>query len=102
MRKNNIRITALAFVVLVFLSCPICPRAQVGKAPYPAMAPLDQYLIPDENAEIALARSAAPGGGTRCSKRGGSSHPATTRKQATDQGGLSCPKTFGLRYSDCV
>jgi len=25
----------------------------------PAMAPLDQYLIPDENAEIALARSAA-------------------------------------------
>ena len=29
-------------------------------APYPAMAPLDQYLIPDENAEIALARSAAP------------------------------------------
>jgi hypothetical protein len=60
MRKNNIRITALAFVVLVVLSCPICPRAQVEKAPYPAMAPLDQYLIPDENAEIALARSAAP------------------------------------------
>ena len=24
------------------------------------MAPLDQYLIPDENAEIALARSSAP------------------------------------------
>ena len=24
------------------------------------MAPLDQYLMPDENAEIALARSAAP------------------------------------------
>ncbi len=60
MRKNNIRITALAFVVLGVLSCPICPRAQVEKAPYPAMAPLDQYLIPDENAEIALARSAAP------------------------------------------
>jgi hypothetical protein len=28
--------------------------------PYPAMAPLDQYLMPDEHAEIALARSAAP------------------------------------------
>src|SRR5579863_733453 len=28
--------------------------------PYPAMAPLDQYLIPDQAAEIALARSAAP------------------------------------------
>ena len=60
MRKNNIRIAALALVVLVFLSCPICSRAQVEKAPYPAMAPLDQYLISDENAEIALARSAAP------------------------------------------
>ncbi len=61
MRKNNIRIAALALIVLVFLSCPICLRAQVEKAaPYPAMALLDQYLIPDENAEIALARSAAP------------------------------------------
>src|SRR5271157_3315641 len=60
MRKNNIRIAALALVVLVFLSCPIRSRAQVEKAPYPAMAPLDQYLISDENAEIALARSAAP------------------------------------------
>jgi hypothetical protein len=60
MRKNNFRITALTFVVLVFLSCPICSRAQVERASYPSMAPLDQYLIPDENAEIALARSAAP------------------------------------------
>jgi hypothetical protein len=60
MRKNNIRIAALALVVLAFLSCPICSRAQLEKAPYPAMAPLDQYLISDENAEIALARSAAP------------------------------------------
>jgi hypothetical protein len=60
MRKNNIRIAALALVVLVFLSGPICSQAQVEKAPYPAMAPLDQYLISDENAEIALARSAAP------------------------------------------
>ena len=60
MQKNNIRIAAVALIVLVFLSCPICLRAQVEKAaPYPAMAPLDQYLIPDENAEIALARSAA-------------------------------------------
>ena len=30
------------------------------KAAYTVMAPLDQYLIPDEKAEIALARSAAP------------------------------------------
>jgi hypothetical protein len=60
MRKNNIRIAASAFVVLVLLSCPIHSQTQPKKAPYPAMAPLDQYLISDETAEIALARSAAP------------------------------------------
>ena len=31
-----------------------------GKGAYPAMAPLQQYLMADEKAEIALARSAAP------------------------------------------
>ena len=31
-----------------------------SKTPYPSMAALDQYLMPDRNAEIALARSAAP------------------------------------------
>jgi len=35
-------------------------RAQDPKTPYPSMAPVDQYLIPDRDAEIALARSAAP------------------------------------------
>jgi hypothetical protein len=60
MRKNNIRITALAFVVPIVLSLPACARSQVEKAPYPTMAPLDRYLIADEHAEIALARSAAP------------------------------------------
>lgn len=35
-------------------------RAQSPKTAYPNMAPLDQYLMPDRNAEIALARSAAP------------------------------------------
>jgi hypothetical protein len=34
-------------------------QAEDAKTPYPAMAPLDQYLM-DANAEIALARSAAP------------------------------------------
>jgi hypothetical protein len=60
MWKNNIRITALVCVVPIFSSWLACAQAQVGKAPYPVMAPLDQYLIADENAEIALARSAAP------------------------------------------
>ena len=58
MRKNQIRIMALAFVVPIFSSWSACAQAQVEKAPYPVMAPLDQYLISDENAEIALARSA--------------------------------------------
>jgi hypothetical protein len=34
--------------------------AQDAKTQYPSMAPLDQYLMADRNAEIALARSAAP------------------------------------------
>ena len=35
-------------------------HAQDAKAPYPTMAPIEQYLMADQNAEIALARSAAP------------------------------------------
>jgi hypothetical protein len=35
-------------------------NADAGAAPYPTMAPLDQYLIADRSAEVALARSAAP------------------------------------------
>lgn len=34
--------------------------AQDAATPYPAMAPIDQYLMADRGAEIALARSAAP------------------------------------------
>jgi hypothetical protein len=34
-------------------------QAQDAKTPYPSMAPLNQYLIPDRSDEIALARSAA-------------------------------------------
>src|SRR5579862_2766551 len=60
MRKNNIRIAALAFVIPILFLWPAYARAQAAKAPYPVMAPLDQYLISDEKAEIALARSSAP------------------------------------------
>jgi hypothetical protein len=60
MRKNNIRITALALIILIPFLRPAYAPAQAGKAPHPVMAPLDQYLIPDEKAEIVLARSAAP------------------------------------------
>lgn len=54
--------------ILAFLSCALLlgfigvqrGRAQAPKPAYPSMAPLDQYLMADRNAEIALARSAAP------------------------------------------
>ena len=35
-------------------------QAQETKAPYASMAPLDRYLIADRDAEITLAKSAAP------------------------------------------
>ena len=35
-------------------------RSQEIKTKYPNMAPVEEYLMPDRNAEIALARSAAP------------------------------------------
>ena len=60
MLKNNMRITALASLIPILFLWPACARAQAAKAPYPVMAPLDQYLIPAEKDEIALARSSAP------------------------------------------
>jgi hypothetical protein len=42
------------------LSCTLPVRAAEPATRYPAMAPLDQYLMPDRDAEIALARSSAP------------------------------------------
>jgi hypothetical protein len=53
-------ITLPVFVLAVVLSAARPEQAQDAKAPYPSMAPLEQYLISDRNAEIALARSAAP------------------------------------------
>jgi hypothetical protein len=58
MRKNHLKIIALAFALQIVSADAV---AQAGKAAYPEMAPLDQYLISDEKSEIALARSAAPG-----------------------------------------
>ena len=47
------------FGLLVVLTAAWQAHAQDNKRPYPNMAPLDQYLM-DRNAEIAMARSAAP------------------------------------------
>jgi hypothetical protein len=61
LRKNNVTMIALAFLLQVAKPGATCQtRAQTEKNPYPAMAPLDHYLIPDQSSEIALARSAAP------------------------------------------
>jgi hypothetical protein len=55
-RRRALRGVALAVVFLVVGRA----KAQDGKTAYPAMAPLEQYLMPDRNEEIKLARSAAP------------------------------------------
>jgi len=61
MRNNRVKVAlVLLFVMVVLASSTSQMRAQAEKVPYPTMAPLDQYLIPDANAEIALARTAAP------------------------------------------
>ena len=61
MRKSRFKLTTSAFLVQVALLCPTGhAQTSAEKALYPAMAPLDQYLIASESAEIALARTAAP------------------------------------------
>src|SRR6266849_5163101 len=61
MKLGIARTVALpSFVLAVGLSPAWPEQAQDAKAPYPSMAPLEQYLTADRNAEIALARSAAP------------------------------------------
>jgi hypothetical protein len=53
----------VTILVSVFLALVVLPdairEARAQENPYPAMAPLEQYLMP-KDAEIALARSAAP------------------------------------------
>jgi hypothetical protein len=62
MRKNHVKIIALAFALQIVLPDAVGQAvAQTGKATYAAMASLDQYLILDEKSEVALAHSAAPG-----------------------------------------
>ena len=58
MRKSNL--VAFTFLVQIFISFVASHAHAQAANPYPAMAPLDQYLIADEQSEIALARTAAP------------------------------------------
>ena len=52
-------IAPIAFALLAMLGADSRAQAQEVKTPYPNMAPVSQYLM-ERNAEIALARSAAP------------------------------------------
>jgi len=59
LRKILSTIALGSFALVVMLGVAGQGQAQDAKAPYPSMAPLDQYLM-ERNAEMALARSAAP------------------------------------------
>jgi hypothetical protein len=61
MQKQTIRLAGLLLLALAAWPGAMPQAQSQTKAnPYPTMAPLDQYLIADKTAEIALARSAAP------------------------------------------
>ena len=60
MGQKIVAVIALgAFALVIGLGELRQAQAQQAKEPYPSMAPLEQYLM-DRDAEIALARSAAP------------------------------------------
>ena len=107
-----------SFALLVVLGTACCGTANLAMAqdavtPYPKMAPIDQYLMTDQSAEIALARSAAPESTSRdakswfldgmVSKR--RSKGRTVSRVSWDGDGLPRPiLTFGTRRfaSPCV
>ena len=61
MNREMVRTITLGTFALVAVLCAAqSGRAADAKTPYSSMAPLDQYLMADRNAEIDLARSAAP------------------------------------------
>jgi hypothetical protein len=65
MLKKTATFAGIAFFAQLLLLIAVAPAraqgaAQAVKSAYPSMAALDQYLMADEKAEIALARTAAP------------------------------------------
>jgi hypothetical protein len=61
MKRNTVKMIALpSFGWALALGAARHAQAQGATTPYPSMAPLEQYLMEDRNAEIALAQSAAP------------------------------------------
>ena len=61
MRKKKVGAIAIkSFALLVVFGTAYQAMAQDATTPYQNMAPIEQYLMADRDAEIALARSAAP------------------------------------------
>jgi len=58
--RRLMMVACLSFVLIPGLIGMKQGQAQAAKTAYSNMAPLDQYLMADRDAEIALARSAAP------------------------------------------
>jgi len=59
-RNGFAAVASLIFVLSCFSGVSRQAWSLDAKTQYPSMAPLDQYLMADRNAEIALALSAAP------------------------------------------
>jgi hypothetical protein len=60
MEQRTLKLSALAGSILMVVLGAISQMQAQTQTAYPSMASLDRYLMPDRNAEIALARSAAP------------------------------------------
>jgi hypothetical protein len=60
MRKKNVRAIVCSSLALVVFGAAHPAMAQDATTTYSKMAPIDQYLMADRGAEVALARSAAP------------------------------------------
>ena len=52
--------STIFFALVAAVAITLQTQAQTTETRDPKMAPVDQYLMADRNAEIALARSAAP------------------------------------------
>jgi hypothetical protein len=59
-RRRFQAIASASFVLILILDAAGQAPAQSPQTSYPSMAPIEQYLMTDRNAEIGLARSAAP------------------------------------------